>query len=159
MFGSLERAILSMDGAIQAPGLRYAAMMAGAGALSAMLAALVAAGLGGSSQTALVAAGCVGAGALVSVLPGVLRLRSGVQYWGMLVLAASMTRLLLTMGIGLGLQEADGVSTRPLWIGIAVGVFAHLVAETGYSVAILSGLERAKAAGSRAAPETERRTA
>lgn len=116
--------------------------MAGAAALGCGAAVGMAAALGGSMKTGVVAAGVVLAASLVSLLPGVLRLRQ--ETWGVAVLGASVARMLMVLALGLVIDSTAGLDRRAFWLGLVSGAVIVLIVETALAVSALQKMERQK---------------
>lgn len=113
--------------------------MAAVIALGAALAFAIAAALGSGERTAGLAAAVVGAGSLISLAPGLLRLRA--EHWGLAVMGASAARMLMVLAIGLAADPA-GAGRRGFWMGLVAGAVAVLIAETALAVTTLQRIER-----------------
>ncbi len=127
---------------------RYAALMAPACAAAAVGAWLVARMMGGDTSTQTLAAACVAAASVVTFLPALLagNTRGGGTNFGVLVLAASMSRTLMLLVLALVMSETRELASRPFWIGILAGGGLVLIVESSLAVMFLARLERQRTA-------------
>ena len=135
---------------------RFGLLMLPVTVVGAALAASVAAGLGGGSSAVVQVLAAVLVGSIATLGPVLLSLSR--ESWGLGVLVCGMTRGLLILGTAYMIElNAVDVAKRPLYLGAVAGAVAILVAEAVVAVAILQGVEdaRAKVKKSGAQPRVE----
>ncbi|NUQ66850.1 MAG: hypothetical protein HUU18_01015 [Phycisphaerales bacterium] len=130
----------------QPPRGTYLAAMTGIGALGAFVASGMAGAMGGDSRTITLAGATVLIATCATLFPGILMLRGGAQTWGMLVLAASVARMLVVLGLGAYFDETRELIRQAYWLGSVVGAAVVLAGETTLAIKILSRLEREREA-------------
>ncbi len=132
----------------QFPKGAYAALMGVTCVVAAVGAALVARIMGADTTTVALAGTCVGAASVATFLPVFFASSksSGETNFGLLVLVASMARMLAMLGLALVFAETRELIRRPYWIGILAGGGLILIVESTLAVTFLSRLERLKSA-------------
>lgn len=122
----------------QPPRAIYAAATLLAAVLATGCAWFVASGIGGS-EAALPAAAITAGACAVGLLPALV---GSATHFGVYVMAASVTRLLLVIFAAVLLTEVGGLPRRPLWLGAASGAAIALVAESILSIAVIASMQR-----------------
>jgi len=120
----------------------YLATMTIIGVVGALVASGAARAFGGESLTVTLAGATVLIATCATLFPGILVLRGGAQTWGMLVMAASMARMLMVLGLGAYFDETRELTRQAYWMGSVVGAAVVLAGETTLAIKILSRLER-----------------
>ena len=123
----------------QPPRARYAGAMLLASVLGVACAYLVAARLDAGDDAPLVAAAVVAGAALVGFIPAVI---GTAQYFGVAVLMASVSRLLIVLTASLVATKVGDTPARPLWIGAVSGTVLILIAESTLSILVISAMDR-----------------
>jgi hypothetical protein len=127
----------------------YALAMAATCVVAVGTAAGVAALLGGGGTTTTLAAAAVGIASLATFAPVLLAFRVTAQNFGLMVLGASMVRMLMLLGIGLGFDSTRDIARMPFWIGLILGGGLVLAVESALAIGILSKNERLKSLSQR----------
>lgn len=124
----------------------YAALMAVTCVLAVAGAWGIAGALGGDADSCLLAGACVATASVMTFLPAFLTrpMKSGGTNFGMLVMIASMLRLLTLFAVALFFDQTRELVRRPYWIGILTGGGLILVVESAVAVMLLSRLEPRK---------------
>lgn len=103
----------------------------------------------GEQASAAAAAAVVGGACVVGFLPAFL---GGAGRFGVMVLAASVGRLLLVLIGATLLTEIAGHPRRPVWIGAASGAAIALIIESVLAIKILVAIERSRHSGKAGGP-------
>ncbi|MBS0186503.1 MAG: hypothetical protein JSS51_00440 [Planctomycetes bacterium] len=134
---------MTTAGSVQSPPRAlYGLLMAGFVALGALAAYAV--GLRGSADSANLAAMAVLLAGFLGLIPAVLRLRGGMQTWGLLVFGAGMARMLALLAIAVYFSMMREVVKQPFWLGVVSGGVIVLVLETVAAFVILNRFESAR---------------
>lgn len=127
----------------QPPRARYAAAMVVASAVGIACAYLVAHAMGGGRDVAVQAAAVVAGAAVVGFIPALI---GTAQHFGVAVLVASLSRLLIVLIAGLVLTQIGHAPKRPLWLGAVSGAVVILIAESAVSIAVIAAMDRLRSA-------------
>lgn len=127
-----------MTPAAPAPQRAYLVGTAAASAAAIGIAAGVAAALGGDSRSIGIAAAAVFVGAIASFVPAVLGLSKVNDTFGMAVLAASIGRMFVALGIVTVAAVALDLPRMPIGIGVGAGLLVALMAEVPLALMVLS---------------------
>lgn len=123
------------------PTSTHALIMGVATLVAAGLSWGVASALGGDAFTLRTVLIATGLGAIATAAPVLFRARA--EYWGVVVLAAGVGRLLLSLGLCYVVrQNSPEVLARPLFVGVVSGAILLLIVEVVTAVKILSAIER-----------------
>lgn len=101
------------------------------------IAAGVAAALGGDSRSIGIAAVAVFVGSIASFIPAVLGLSKVNETFGMAVLAASIGRMFVALGIVVIAAVAMDLPRRPIGIGAGAGLLVALMSEVPLALLVL----------------------
>lgn len=123
---------------------KYGVVMGAVSALAAGAAWGIAIVLGGDQTTAMLALGCVACASVATFLP-LLFGKDG--NFGVMVLVASMVRMLMLLGLAVFFAQTREVAGKAYWVGILTGGGVVLAVETALAVTLLNRMERHKAAG------------
>ncbi len=126
----------------QPPRSLYAGLMLVAGVVASACAFAAARAGGGPDAPALQIAAIVFAVSLIGLLPVLVR---SAEIFGLAVLGASVTRLLVAMFVAVVLTQIGTFEARPVWLGVVTGAGLLLVAESVAAITILLSIERKKA--------------
>jgi hypothetical protein len=110
-----------------------------------VLAAVVAAAMGGDGRAVRSAVLAVAVGSALTFLPALLRISA--EYWGVAVLASGVARSLLVLAIAYAMSKGNGdLAVRPFFVGALVGAVTILMAESALAVATLARWDRQRLA-------------
>jgi hypothetical protein len=113
--------------------------------------------LGGSQPSILLVAGALAFGAIVSLIPALMKISA--EFWGVAVMLAGVARGLIVLGVVFVATENNpDLSRRAMYLGAMVGTVLALIVETTAAVMILSKIERAKAAAKTASSKSASNT-
>jgi hypothetical protein len=126
------------------PKAAYAGVMAPTCIVSAAAAGGMALALGGDRNTALLAVVSIAAASVVTFLPAMFATRSasGETNFGILVLVASVARMLGALTIALVFAQTQAVADVAFWFGILAGAGTLLLIESAAAISILARLDR-----------------
>ena len=126
---------------------KYGVIMGAVSALAAAAACGIAMALGAGQATAMLALACVACASVATFLPLFFGKDGTI---GVMVLVASMGRMLMLLGLAVFFAQTRHLSGRAYWLAILAGGGMVLVVETALAVTMLNRLERRKTPGSAA---------
>ncbi len=110
------------------------------GALSMVVCGVVTAVLGGDGQAIVIASVALLLGVVISLSPAILGLKP--EVFGMAVLASSMARMIVCLGIVVVAASAMDLPRRPIGLGVGSGLLLALIAEVMLALSVLSRVDR-----------------
>lgn len=127
------------------PRAKYGLWMGLATLGALVLAAAMAAGMGGESATIRAVLLATAIGAVATFLPAVMVIAA--EYWGVAVLVCGAARSLAVIGLAYYYVQTDpSLGSRAVMLPVSAGTMLVLALEVAASVSILSAIERRKAA-------------
>jgi len=103
--------------------------------------------MGAPGHVAMFAVAAIAAGSFATFLPAVLNVER--QMWGVVVVAASMGRIILILAVALSLERSNNVgdARTALWIGVLCGAAAAMIIEAVVSIRILASMDKSALIG------------
>lgn len=118
----------------------YALWIIVAGVVSMAIAGVVMWLLGADAKSIVVGSIAMGLGVVLSTGPAVVGVKQ--EYFGMAVLAGSMARMLVCLGIVVVAAITLELPRRPIGLGVGLGLMTSLIAEVMLALLVLSRAER-----------------